>query len=190
MGRFRVLAVGAALAAVTGAAVGCSGASGSAPPATGLPSGSSPTSSPTASVTVAVTPTVPPAAQAHTKAGAEAFVRFYVDRYNQAGMKPEAGVLKPLSDANCVACQNIEADLSALVQSGHRYANPPLAVPDIRFVATASDGRWGFKMTLRQLSTKVLDSSGAVVDTVPAKDFPRQVAVVWRGDQWVMFDME
>jgi hypothetical protein len=133
---------------------------------------------------------VPAAARAHTKAGAEAFVRFYIDLVNEASIAPLAGVVVPLSDTGCVACKNIEADLQDLVAKDRRYAQRALAIQGLGPVTETGDGQWVLPMTLRQSATDILDSSGQRVDVVQAQTFRRSVAVVWRVGRWVMFGMQ
>ena len=105
--------LGTVVAAVlAGGVVACSG-SGPAGPSPS-PVTVSVTSRPTTSATVPLPtasgapPTVPVTAQAHTAAGAEAFVRFYFDVVNRrATVTPKLDCLGALSDAGCHGMQEV-----------------------------------------------------------------------------------
>lgn len=67
-----------------------------------------PTASPTpsASTTARVAPPLPPAAQQHTKAGAIAFVRHYVDLINYAQETGDDQAVRRLSASGCNSCKS------------------------------------------------------------------------------------
>lgn len=102
-------AIGAATLLVTLAVAGCEEAepsSSPAPSSTPSSADSSPTTeaTPTASETGPVEPTLPPDAEQDTKAGVEAFVRFYWDVVNYATKTGDVRLLESLAQPSCNTC--------------------------------------------------------------------------------------
>lgn len=181
-----------ALAAVL--AVGaCSG--GDDPPATTSSSSTSTTSTttttpPTTPTTPTTTVPIPAAARQHTPAGAEAFVRFYIDQLNDAWTKPDSQVLPPLSDRDCVACKSLQDTAVSLTEKKQHYASDPVTVTKVVPLQTQPGGVQLVRLFMDQHKVNVLDSTGKVVLTDSAKRLARTVGVAWKGDSWRLFDME
>jgi hypothetical protein len=185
MRALRVLA-GAGVSVVL--AAGCTGGSGAAPSASTSASASVSTL-PSPSVTPSATASVPAAARAHTKAGAEAFVRFYMDQVNLAWTGPNQSVLPGLGIDGCLSCSSFQDIAVALVKEGHRYAHDPVTVLAVVAETTLSGVQQRLTMTLHQHEVDVIDATGATVSTDPDKTGDFTVVVTWKGGRWLLYDM-
>lgn len=63
-------------------------------------------------------PTLPPEARENTPAGAEAFVRYWVETLNYAGATGDVGPLRDASAPECAACEGIADGIERVEQSG------------------------------------------------------------------------
>jgi hypothetical protein len=185
MRALRVLA-GAGVSVVL--AAGCTGGSGAAPSASTSASASVSTL-PSPSVTPSATASVPAAARAHTKAGAEAFVRFYVGQTNVAWTVPSTSVLPPLSDEGCKSCDSLQSTARDLQSKGQRYVSDPVSIVDVAAFSGAAAGRQYVRARLQQHTVNVVDGAGRVVLTDPAKALTRTVEVTWKEGRWLLYDM-
>ncbi len=73
-------------------------------------SSASPSASPSPSPTPSASPSgpeVPAAAREHTDAGAEAFVKFFFEQFNEAWTEPQSGLIEGLSDPECKFCRKL-----------------------------------------------------------------------------------
>jgi hypothetical protein len=117
---------------------GCSGGAqaGASPPSTtGSPppttssAPTTPSAAPTTTAPIRKTdPNIPAAARAHTPAGAEAFVRYFIERLNVAWTGPQAGILSPLCQASSKACAGYEKEALRLAKEGHRFDGDPVMI--------------------------------------------------------------
>jgi RNase P subunit RPR2 len=179
-----------ALAAVL--AVGaCSG--GDDPPATSSTSGSSSSSSTSStttsspSTTATTTVQVPAAAQKHTPAGAEAFVRFYIDQSNEASMKADVTLLPPLSDPGCKSCEALQTAVEELKTNGTHYDSAPVTISKATAIDGGPKGQQFVRVLMVQNKTDVVDATGKVVSTDPRADLARTFSTTWMGERWVLF---
>lgn len=148
----------------------------------GSPSASASTT-PSASASASVE--IPAAARANTDAGAIAFVRFWFDQLNIAYTKPDASILPALSTDECTSCRNLEAEPARYVKLGHKMQGPPTApLRNLRVTDGAPAGRQFVRFTLMQMSVRVQDASGKIVDTQTAKTFERVAILSWEGSRW------
>ncbi len=93
----------------------CSGDPHKPPPYTPSPT---PTASTSPTPTGPVAPTLPAAAKKHTRAGAEAYVRYYVDVLNFASLNGQPAALARVTPEDCVGCQNILKAVRRVHNSG------------------------------------------------------------------------
>lgn len=121
---------------VVGLVVGLVGGCG------GTPDASPPTSpSPSASRTASATPTapvMPDAARENTKAGAVAFVKFYIAAFNHAQATGDVSTLKKLGANGCVSCNGVVRTIAATyrrgghAEGGDWFVTGHEAVPSVR----------------------------------------------------------
>lgn len=174
----------------TGAGTGASSGAG-AGPGTGTdtvaPGTSSPSSTTTAPSTVGSVPEIPKAARAHTKAGAEAFVRFFMDQVSVAWVTPQTGLIRDLGLPDCLACASFEKTAAELVEKGQRYERRPSTV----ISATASSQGRGQRVhaVIQQHQVNIVNASGAIISTDSAKRFSGDVLLIWKGNRWWIYDM-
>lgn len=133
---------------------------------------------------------IPAAARAHTAAGAEAFVRFFLDQVNTAWTKPETGLVAPLGDSGCLSCKAFEEEAAELVAKHHRYAQPPGLYTKVEAVGEPTkQGRRYVKVTAIQQRVNIVDRSGKVVSTDPRKPLALTALTMWQGDRWLLYDI-
>jgi len=122
----------------------CGGDPHKPPPYTPSPT---PTESTSPTPTGPVAPTLPTAAKKHTRAGAEAYVRYYVDVLNHATATVDPPTLAKVTPKDCDGCQNIletlqgYADSDSVVKGGKWTVNSsgrgyPHAGSEYSFVTT------------------------------------------------------
>jgi hypothetical protein len=129
------------------------------------------------------------AARQHSEAGAEAFVRFYIDQLNLAWTTPRAGVLVPLSDPGCKSCAAFESTARGLVVAGHHYAVPPVTVASVNAYGGARADRQLLRLIGRQNEATVVDAVGRVTGKDNQKAMKLDVLLQWEGQSWVVLDM-
>jgi hypothetical protein len=196
--RYAATLLGASLALGGEALGGCSG--GDDPPSTrtttasSTSSTSSATTPPTATSSTATSATsspvkLPPEATKHTEKGAEAFVKFYMDQANTAWTTPDTTLLPPLSDTGCLSCKAIQETAVSLKKKGQRYAANPVTVTSVTAFGGAPKGQQYVRLLMDQHKVNVVDSTGKVVLTDPAKKLARTAGVVWKGGTWLMYDL-
>lgn len=184
--------------ALVGGLSGCDGGGGSSSSSTSSGSASvssSTTSSPSTSSTsvsstsatayVPVKPTFPAAARAHTDAGAVAFVQYYWAAVNYAWTKPDIKILRDLSLNSCESCAFFQDRTDKLSAASEHFADPVLNLTLAKHVVT--DSKSTLVITeVKQLTARLVKSTGEVRTTQPADNLRRTVEVVWRGNWLVM----
>lgn len=155
--------------------------------------GSATTTTPSSSTTTAgpatTTVQIPAAARAHTAAGAEAFVKFFMELVNAAWTTPQAGLLPELSDEGCLACKGFEETAANLVAKGQRYERTPASFASIRAIEGAPAGRQLVHVTGTQHRVDIVNRTGAVVSSDPEERIAVNAMTIWRGDKWLLYDM-
>ena len=194
MPRGRALAVGAALGVVV--LGGCDSAAETTPsasPSTSLTSTSasaspSPTSTP--SPTPSEASTIPAAARKRTPEGAEAFVKYFFDQYNEAWTRPEPGLISDLSSPDCDFCRKAEKTSKLLLSRGDRYDSAPVTVRSTESLAGAPEPEVYVFVELIQNESDILSEEGEVVHSDPRMRIPSNVAVRWSGGRWMVVAVE
>jgi hypothetical protein len=127
------------------------------------------------------------AARAHTDAGAEAFVRFYIDQLNLAWTTPSVDLVSVLSEPDCVSCASLEATAKELVDKGRRYLSAPASVRSAAAFGGAPAGQQLVHLVMEQHKVDVIDAEGAIVSTDPPRVFTRSVVLKWRAEAWHVY---
>ena len=180
-----------------GALAGCTGGAAD-PPATGNgtaatgattrpPASSSPPTTTTSTTTTTATVQIPEAARAHTEAGAEAFVKFYMETANRAWVEPNATLLPPWSDSGCLSCKEIQKTAVALVRDGQHYESSPVTVTRVAAFDGAPKGQQYVRLFMTQHRVNVVDTAGKVVLTDPKQSLARTAGVIWKETSWRMY---
>lgn len=176
--------------ALVGALVvaGCS-SPGPEPAANSVPSAvSSPTYFPMTSAPPASDPVagLPTAARQRTAAGAESFVRYFVELLNRSATNPSADPFGPLAGAGCRLCSSVSADSQQLLQTGARYRRSPLRVSSVggHPEDPAQGGSYFVSAILIQDAVDVIDRTGAVLRRTTASTQSYDFELVWGPGHW------
>jgi hypothetical protein len=113
---------------------------------------------------------MPAAARAHTVAGAEAFVKYFIRRSNDAWTLPRAGLLLPLCERSAIACTALEKEAVRLVRVGHRYDGDPISVKFIGVLDATNPKRYDVLANLVQERRSEVDDKGRIYVTDKRKD--------------------
>lgn len=203
----RVIAAGVLVGTVTAAFGGCARdpspparpSSGPSSASGGVGTGTVPVGSATGPVSgsppVSVAPStstappavVPLAARAHTEAGAEAFVRFYIDQLNLAWTSPNVDLVSALSEPDCVSCARLEATAEQLVTKGQRYMSAPVSVRSAAAFEGAPAGQQLVHLVMEQHRVDVVNAQGTIVSTDLPRDLNRNVVLKWRAEAWHVY---
>jgi hypothetical protein len=185
-------AVSLAAGLVVGAA-GLAGCTGGDPPVTSTTSTSIPsTATPSSTTTSATTPTpstttqsagVPDAAKQKTKAGAEAFVRYFFDAQAQAWGTPDDQLLPPLCLPSTTTCSGFQEVATDLVKAKHRFDRRPVLVDSVNALTTPST-TVVVMMTGRQVAAREVDAAGKVYYTNPVSKLELAFTLAWTADRW------
>ncbi|MHB8275187.1 MAG: DUF6318 family protein [Dermatophilaceae bacterium] len=179
------LAVSTLLAGCGGdAKPGASSSSTSTSSPTATPAPTTPSASPTTTASPTTDPNIPAAARAHTPAGAEAFVRYFVERLNVAWTAPVAGILSPLCQATSKACAANEKTATRLVKEGHRYDGNPVTIKVIAALDSASPNHLDVLANVVQERRSEIDAAGKTYATDERKDLRLDFELLYTGQAW------
>jgi hypothetical protein len=157
-----------------------SSSTASPPPTTA----STPSASPTATVNTKTDPNIPAAARAHTPAGAEAFVKYFIERWNVAWTVPRAGILSPLCQPTSKACAAYEKTAARLSKEGHRYDGNPVSIKYIGTLNATNPKKYDVLANLVQERRSEIDKAGKIVLTDKQEDFRVDFELLYTGQTW------
>ncbi|MFN2347424.1 MAG: DUF6318 family protein [Dermatophilaceae bacterium] len=133
-------------------------------------------------------PPLPDAAKENTPEGAEAFIRYYFDVANTAYTTPRMGLLPELSDAECLACQEIEEQIEGLVEADQRVRVPPFELGTMTAVGGGAPGVTSFNTEVSQPANEFLSADDQVVQESGALEKSGVIAAIWEGEKWLLYD--
>lgn len=168
---------------------------GTSPPSTSSTTTGSPATASGSSTSVGTSPStttaaeVPSAARQHTPAGAEAFVRFFVDRINAAYLTADPTPIRVISERGCLSCRSLEKDVSSLAAKGQRYSSAALTFTSDIAIGGAPKGQQHVRLFMTQNRVNIIDGNGQVVRTDREKPLKSTVGLIWQGGQWLVYDM-
>jgi hypothetical protein len=145
---------------------------------------STPSVSPTATVSTKTDPNIPAAARAHTPAGAEAFVKYFIERWNVAWTVPRAGILSPLCQPTSKACAAYEKTAARLSKDGHRYNGNPVSIKYIGTLNATNPKKYDVLANLVQERRSEIDKAGKIVLTDKREDFRVDFELLYTGQTW------
>ena len=166
---------------------GSSTVSGSAASTT---TGSSSTSSVTSSATSTTGATltypadVPAEARVNSPAGAMAFARYFFAQVNKAYTTPQAGLIAPLSTANCKTCAAAEQNASDYLASGRRYDRDALAVLEVSINPETLAQGHTIDVAAHQLPARIINTSGATTEQIKDVKAVFVLRVIRVGEAW------
>lgn len=151
---------------------------GGDPKADPSPTPSTPPASTTPSPTA---PVMPAAASENSKAGAIAFVRYYIELINHAQATGDVGRLRAVEDAGCKSCTNGRKYLSTIYGAGGHISGGTWTVQSA--TAQRSGENWAVTVKGTFAPSDVFASSGA--QAKHAQGGPTLTNfVVWRATDW------
>ena len=112
---------------------------------------------------------MPDEARTQDAAGAEAFVRYYIELINRTSTVMDAQPLRDLSDG-CRDCDRIASNTEDDAAAGYRYAGGELLVRAAGS-ATVANAEAQMAFTLDQQPLRVLDAEGSVDDELSSDAF-------------------
>ncbi len=154
------------------------------------------TASPSETPTTSVTPSpsesssIPAAARKNTPEGAEAFVRYFFEQYNEAWTKPQVGLISSLSDPMCEFCAKAEDTSVTLSDRGDRYVQSPVSVRGTKWLAGAPEPEAYVFVDLLQNASDVVAKDGSVVHSDAMEPIPSNVAIAWGPGGWRVVAVE
>lgn len=160
----------------------------SSPTTTAAPSTTS--GSPTSTASPTTDPNIPAAARAHTPAGAEAFVRYFIERWNVAWTVPRAGILSPLCQASSNACTALEKSAARLTNAGHRYDGNPVTIKYIGVLDATNPATYEVLANLVQEHRNEIDRAGKIYVADKRKDFRVQFVLMNTGQGWLVSSLK
>lgn len=150
---------------------------------------SSPTPTPTKPSPSPSATGIPAAAKVKSEAGAIAFARFYFDQVNRAWTAPDPGLIVPLGEPGCSTCAEFEKTARQLKSARNRYAADPVTCGSLLAVGGAPKDHQLLHASVAQHKVNVINQSGAVVTTDQAKDLELIVELIWKADEWRIWDI-
>lgn len=132
---------------------------------------------------VPIAPTYPSVSKKRTRAGAEAFVRYYFDAVNYAWTKPDASILAGLGEDTCNSCKTLAETAKEMSERSERYTSQTARVENIEY-ALGDSSSMRFVVDIHQLKSERVSSSGKVLESDKEKELKRIVGVKWGVDRW------
>lgn len=112
-------------------------------PSSSAPTSSEPTSAaPTTEPTGPVEPTLPPEAEQSTKAGAEAFVKYYWEVVNHAQKTGDTGELETITLASCSPCNSGREWIEKIYGRGGTIAGGVASVDELTLNRSSDGDGW------------------------------------------------
>ena len=179
------------VAGLAAGAVLLSGCSGQQEANDTLPGADATPSASEAELPPLVPPDLPMPAEARTQdaAGAEAFVRYYIDLINRTSTVMDAAPLREFSDG-CAECNRIATDAENDAAAGYSYEGGEITVTTVgRPLVQGALAEVPFRVDLARLA--VVDESGQAVPELSFQAFPgllSSAALSWSADRecWIM----
>ena len=153
------------------------------------------TSTPTAPVSPTtagptIDPNIPAAARAHTPAGAEAFVRYFIQRVNLAWTAPRAGILSPLCQASSKSCLALEKTATRLTSEGHHYDGNPVNIDFIGTLDATNTSKYEVLAKVVQDRRSEVNAAGKIYVTDQRKNLRFDFELVYLGQGWSVLSMQ
>jgi hypothetical protein len=146
-------------------------------------------STPSASATPAP-PVMPKAAKAKTRAGAEAFVRHYVQLVNYAGANGDTGPLRDASLDTCVKCMALADGIDKVYSSGGRIIGGGWTLVRAKHYGFKR-GHYFLDATIDSAPQQMMEKSGAQPTSFPGTSKRLRAFVLERsGSLWKVSELD
>jgi hypothetical protein len=136
---------------------------------------------------------VPDEARTKDAAGAEAFLRYFIDLLNRQRAIPDGQPLRDLGP-DCQNCQRIAQNYDDAAAAGHRYEGGEVTINSVAEPSFDGDEVL-VSFTARREPVSIVDGNGALVDAQPdvAPNLSSGISLVWAAPDriWVVtgFDL-
>jgi hypothetical protein len=195
----RTIATVISAACLSGVLIGCSDGDSDDPPDSGLPSKSE--TSPTSPTTPTTEPTpteptgrsapeLPAAATKYTKAGAIAFVRFYLELLNYATHTGDVDPIHQYSTNDCAGCQDDARFYRALYARGGRAKGLVRNIHRVVGSAPARPEDVYIGIEMNRTSGSYQLRRGAETKTLPREQSRLDFYLVWVHSHWLIGRVE
>jgi Family of unknown function (DUF6318) len=195
----RTIVIAVSAVCLIGVLASCSDADSDEPPDSGLPSKSeasspspsTPTSEPSPTgPTGPSAPKLPAAAKKHTKAGAIAFVRYYLDLLNYAKHTGDSQPLRSYSAEECAACQTEARGWQHLYARGGWARDGELRFEDMRGMRPTGKREVQVSIAITRAKGTSRASKGARIKTIEAQDGNLDFYLRWIDRFWRVETLE
>ena len=170
--------------AESGSTSGPTGGATSVPATSTATSPSSGTATGSATGTLAYPADVPAEARVNSPAGAMAFARYFFAQVNKAYTTPQAGLIAPLSTANCKTCAAAEQNAIDYLASGRRYDRDALAVLEVSINPETLAQGHTIDVAAHQLPARIINTSGATTEQIKDVKAVFVLRVIRVGEAW------
>ncbi|WP_088286949.1 DUF6318 family protein [Kineosporia sp. A_224] len=126
----------------------------------------------------------PLAAKQRSKAGAEAFYRYFMALYNYSYDSLDPGPLLAVSDTACKFCLSVKKNVEAAKSRGQTFRGGAVEIESLVSAADDDGAAYVMNVLLSQKASDTLDASGVVQESQPAKATQMQARVVWQSGRW------
>jgi hypothetical protein len=134
---------------------------------------------------------MPDEARTQDAAGAEAFVRYYIELINRTSTVMDAEPLREFSDG-CRECDRLATNVEEAAAAGKDYENGEITITKVGQPVT-TEVSTDLPITVDQAEFVVLDAAGVPTDggSEPYSDIPGGIALGWDEARvcWVMRDL-
>ncbi|WP_028473940.1 DUF6318 family protein [Nocardioides alkalitolerans] len=174
----------AGIAAGTTLLAGCTGDDASADPSPDETSSSSEPAEETTEPDVDA-PELPEAATEQSEAGAEAFVRYYIDALNHAQATGDSGLLAQLSGEECLGCLGFVEAVDEVYAGSGSVDGGTYAIERIRPLPLDYGADWGGYVEMTTAPQTIRLDDGTVEEY---EGGPYRIGAYpsWAGDSWEM----
>ena len=184
-----VLLVGACTPSPQPTPTGTTGATVSTSPTATTSTTSTTTDGPPSSSVPTTDPGIPPAARENTITGAEAFVRYYVQRINDASRTSNPNLLDPLNGPSCPVCVAIKDSTKARLTAGTHVEGDMWTVQYSITSSFDNQGNATVLLKITQNRVAVVDGSGRVDHYIVANE-GRYLATLSYASTWLMMRLQ
>lgn len=132
---------------------------------------------------------MPAAAKVKSEAGAIAFAKYYFAQVNRAWTVPDPELIVPLGEPGCSTCAEFEKTAKNLKSERTKYAADPVTCGSVLAVSGAPKDHQLLHASVAQHKVDVINQSGDVVTTDQAKDLNLVVELIWKADEWRIWDI-
>jgi hypothetical protein len=134
-------------------------------------------------------PVEPLAATKHTRAGANAFAKFFILTIDWAYATTSTTYMCHYFDPACVACRSAVAGIKKANRQGHHFVGDRFTVRSVNGIPGHGSNP-AARVQFDVESTEVVDTNDDYVDSVPAlHDFQERIYVFWRQNAWTVTEM-